>query len=42
MRGVPGEAFRVGESPSVLADFPDPDTDAATRKLLTEAAGAGV
>lgn len=32
----------TGESPTVLADFPDPDTDEATRKLLTDAAAKAV
>jgi len=32
----------TGESPTVLADFPYPNTDAATRKLLTDAAAETV
>jgi hypothetical protein len=32
----------TGESPTVLADFPDPDTDEATRKLLTDSAAKAV
>ncbi len=32
----------TGESPTVLADFPYPNTDAATRKLLTDAAAEAV
>jgi hypothetical protein len=32
----------TGESPTALADFPYPNTDAATRKLLTDAAAKAV
>lgn len=32
----------TGESPTVLADFPYPNTDEATRKLLTDAAAKAV
>jgi hypothetical protein len=32
----------TGDSPTVLADYPHPDTDAATRKLLTAAAAKAV
>jgi hypothetical protein len=35
-------AALTGESPAVLADFPYPDADAATRKLLADAAAEAV